>query len=103
MSSEGFPEAESSPLGHEKTVGLRLLEPEGTSKEEQGQESSHRKTSPPSSVIKEVSTLAETKGKAQKAPSQRVQEEGTLETRRKEVQQEGEINTELRQLEDPGK
>ena len=103
MSSEGFPEADSSLLGHEKTVGLRLLKPEGTSKEEQCQESSHHETSPPSSVIKEVSTLDETEGKAQKAPSKRVQEEGTPETRRIGVQQGGETNTELRQLEDPGR
>ena len=103
MSSEGFPEADSSLLGHEKTVGLRLLKPEGTSKEEQCQESSHHETSPPSSVIKEVSTLAETEGKAQKVTSQRVQEEGTLETRRKGVQQGGETNTELRQPKDPRK
>ena len=101
MSSEGYSEAESSLLGHKKTVRLRLLEPEGTSKEEQCQESLQRKTSPPSSVIKEVSTLAETEGKAQKVPSQRGQEEGTLETRRKGIQQGGETNTELRQPKDP--
>ena len=56
---------------------MQLLEPEGTSKEAQCQELSYRETSPPSSVINEVSTLAETEGKAQEAPSQGVQEEGT--------------------------
>ena len=91
--------------GEKKVHGSRmqLLEPEGTSKEAQCQELLYRETSPPSSVINEVSTLAETEGKAQEAPSQRVQEEGTLATRRKGVQQGGETNTELRQPEDPGK
>ena len=79
MSSEGVQEAESSLPYHEMIAGPRPLEPDGTSKEAQCQETAHRKTSPPSSVIKEVSTLAETEGKAQKAPSKRVQEEGTPE------------------------
>ena len=83
MSSEDFPETESSLQGNKKTVGLRLLEPEGTSKE--------------------VSTVAESDGKVQKAPSQRIQKEGMPETGKKGIQQEGEINIELRQLEDPGK
>ena len=69
ITAEGFPEAESSLLGHEKTVGLRLLEPDGTSKEDKGQKLSHSETSPPSSGIKEVSSVAETQGKAQKAES----------------------------------
>ena len=47
--------------------------------------------------------MAGIKGKAQEAPSQKVQEEGTLATRRKGVQQGGETNTELRHPEDPGK
>ena len=94
---------ESSLLRHKKVVGSRLLEPDGTSKEAQCQESLYRETFPPSSVINEVSISAETEGKAQEVPSQRVQEEGTLATRRKEVQQGEETNTELRQPEDPGK
>ena len=98
MSSEGLPEADSSLQVHR-----RLLEPEGNSKEEQGQESSHQETSPPSRVSKESSTLPETEGKAQKVPSQRAQEKGTLETWRKGVQQGVETNPELRQPEDPGK
>ena len=96
MSSEGFPEAESSLLRHKKIVGPRLLEPDGTRQEAQCQELLYRETSPQSSVINKVFTLAETEGKAQEASSQRVQEEGTLATRRKGVQQEGETNTELR-------
>ena len=47
--------------------------------------------------------MAETEGKAQEAPSQKVQEEWTLAMRRKGVQQGGETNTELRQPEDPRK
>ena len=86
MTSEVFPEAESSLLGHEKTGCPRLLESDGTSKENKGQKSSHSETAPLSNVIKEGSTSAETKGKAQKAASQRVQEEGTLATGRKGVQ-----------------
>ena len=97
MSSECVQEAESSLPYHEMIVGPRPLEPDGTSKEAQCQELSYRETSPPSSVINEVSTLAETKEKAQEVLSQRVQEEGTLATRRKGVQQGGETNTELRQ------
>ena len=103
MLSEGLPEVELSLLRHEKIVGPRLLEPDGTSKEAQCQELSFRETFPSNSVINKVSTLAETEGKAQEAPSQRVQEEGTLATRSKGVQQGGETNTELRQPEDPGK
>ena len=103
MSSEGVQEAESSLLYHKTIVGPRPLEPDGTSKEAQGQESAHREISPLSSVINKVSTLPETEGKAQEAPSQRVQEEGTVATRRKGVQQGGETNAELRQPEDPRK
>ena len=47
--------------------------------------------------------MAETNGKAQKAPSQRVQEEGMLATGRKGVQQGGETKTKLEPPEDPGK
>ena len=97
MLPEGLPEADLSILRHEKLVCPRLLEPGGTSKEAQCQEHSSCEASPPSSATKEVSTLAKTEGKAQEAPRQGVQEEGTLATRRKGVKQGGETRTELKQ------
>ena len=87
MTAEGFSETESSLLGHKKNAGLRLLKLRGSSKEDKGQKEPHSETSPPSSGIQEVSSLTETEGKAQKAPGQRVQEEGKLAMGRKGIQQ----------------
>ena len=72
MTSEGYPKAYSSLLGHEKNTGWRLLELDGSSKEGKGQRKPHSETAPQSNRIKEVTTLNETEGKDQKAPSQRV-------------------------------
>ena len=87
MTAEGFSETESSILGHEKTAGLRRIELDGSIKEDKGQKEPHSETSPSSSGIKEVSTLTENEGKAQKAPNQRVQDEGKLAKGMKEVKQ----------------
>ena len=87
ITSEGFPETESSLLGQEKTARLKLLEPDKSSKEGKGQREQHSETAPPSHGIKEVAILTETEGKDQKAPSQRVQEGGKRATGRKGIQQ----------------
>ena len=52
MTAEGFSETESSILGHKKTAGLRLIELDGSRKEDKGQKEPHSKTFPPSSGIK---------------------------------------------------
>ena len=45
MLSEGFPEAESSLLGHEKPADLRLLKLNGSSKEDKNQKEPQSKIS----------------------------------------------------------
>ena len=85
MIPEVLPEADSSLSRHEKLVRPRLLEPGGITKDSQRQESSSHEVSPPSSFVPEVSTLAETGGKAQEAPSQEVQEKEAQDTRLEEV------------------
>ena len=76
MTSEGYPKADSSLLGHEKNTGWRLLELDGSSQEEKGQKEPQSKTPLLSSGIKKVSTSKEDEGKTQEAPNRRVQEEG---------------------------
>ena len=66
---------------------MRLLKLNGSSKEDKNQKEPQSETSLPSSGIKEVSTLTENEGKAQKAPNQRVQEEGKLAKGMKGVKQ----------------